>query len=172
MIAVIVFAVAGYFLLKGRLRKSSKKGKLVEIRDHFIDGIKSIARMEKKWLFIGHTAFIFLMWLIMLYVVFLAYEPTKDVTLRAGTVVFLMGGLAMIAPVQGGIGPWHFMVAETLILYGISRNDGLIFALIAHTTTNLIYIVLGGVALLILVMKYGNKALRFRPAEQNGSNSK
>ena len=71
----------------------------------------------------------------------------------------------MLAPIQGGIGPWHFMVAETLILYGIQREDGLIFALIAHTTTNLIYIVLGGLALLILIFKYGNSGVRLRRAD-------
>ena len=157
--AAIIIFIAAYILLRKRLRKSNKKGKLVELKDQFIDGIKSILHMEKKWLFIGHTTFIFLMWLIMLYVVFLAYKPTENLSLRAGMVVFLMGGLAMLAPIQGGIGPWHFMVVETLLLYGIQREDGLIFALVAHTTTNLIYILLGGIALLILILKSGNAGI-------------
>ncbi len=168
IVAAIVFIAAMIFLRK-RLKKSKKKGKLVELKDQFVDGIKSILHMEKKWLFIGYTAFIFFMWLVMLYVVFFAYEPTNNLTLRAGMVVFLMGGLGMLAPIQGGIGPWHFMVVETLILYGIQREEGLIFALVAHTTTNLIYILFGGIALLILILKYGNTAILQRPA---GNNSK
>ena len=50
----------------------------------------------------------------------------------------------MLAPVQGGIGPWHFMVYETLFIYGIDKADGKVFALIAHASTNLIYIFLPG----------------------------
>ena len=106
--------------------------------------------MERKWLFLGHTALIFTSWLLMLYVVFLAYGPTAHLPLRVGMITFLMGGLAMLAPVQGGIGPWHFMVYETLFIYGIDKADGKIFALIAHATTNLIYLVLGLLALLII----------------------
>lgn len=166
ILAAIIVFIASYIFLRKRLKKSNNKSKLVELKNQFIDGIKSIIHMEKKWLFIGHTVFIFLMWLIMLYVVFLAYKPTENLSLRAGMVVFLMGGLAMLAPIQGGIGPWHFMVAETLILYGIQREDGLIFALIAHTTTNLIYILLGGIALLILILKSGNTAILKRSNRQ------
>ncbi len=160
----IIFLLLVYLLFK-RLKKSRIKGKLVDLKNQFVEGIKSIAHMKKKWAFIGHTAFIFLMWLVMLYVVFLAYEPTEHLTIRAGMVTFLMGGLAMLAPVQGGIGPWHFMVVETLMLYGIPENQGLIFAAVAHTSTNLIYMVWGGIALLVLIVLYGNKTIRLKPAD-------
>jgi hypothetical protein len=99
----------------------------------------------------------------MLYVVLLAYEPTENLSLHTGMIVFLMGGLAMLAPVQGGIGPWHFMVSEALILYGIDKEHGLIFALIAHTITTLIYSIMGGIVLLILILKYGSKTVQLRP---------
>ena len=150
-IAGLIILISIFLFFRKRLKKGSGKGKISELRDHFIDGIKSIAHMENKWHFIGHTMFIFLMWLVMLYVVFLAYEPTKHLSVRAGMVAFLMGGLAMLAPINGGIGAWHFMVYETLALYGIPLEQGKIFALIAHTATNLIYIILGGIALIIIL---------------------
>ncbi|HLO57724.1 MAG TPA: lysylphosphatidylglycerol synthase transmembrane domain-containing protein [Bacteroidales bacterium] len=120
------------------------------IRQNFVTGIKSVAMLENKWLFIGHTAFIFIMWLFMLYVIFLAFGPTSQLSILTGMITFLMGGLAMLAPVQGGIGPWHFMVYETLFIYGIDKADGKIFALIAHSSTNLIYLFLGIAAFAIL----------------------
>ena len=159
---LIVVGIVGYRLLKRRLKRSSKKGRIVELKDQFVAGVKSIASMKGKWLFLAHTLFIFLMWLMMLYVVFLAYEPTKHMTLRAGMVIFLMGGLAMLAPIQGGIGPWHYMVVQTLLLYGIEKKTGLIFALIAHTSTNLIYILFGGIAAIILVFRYGSSSISFK----------
>jgi hypothetical protein len=58
----------------------------------------------------------------------------------------------MLAPIQAGFGAWHFMVYITLLQYGISPENGKIFALIAHTSTNLIYIILGGAAIMMLLL--------------------
>jgi uncharacterized protein (TIRG00374 family) len=152
-----IFLFVGLFYFSRHYYKKNKGDqgntlikKVRHIKQNFIIGIKSIAMLENKWLFVGHTLFIFVMWLFMLYVIFLAYEPTKHLSLQTGMITFLMGGLAMLAPVQGGIGPWHFMVYETLFIYGIDKADGKVFALIAHASTNLIYIFLGLAALLII----------------------
>ncbi|MBN1414595.1 MAG: flippase-like domain-containing protein [Bacteroidales bacterium] len=135
--------------------------KLRLIKHNFIEGIKSVSKLENKWLFIGHTFFIFLMWLFMLYVVFLAYEPTSHLTIQTGMITFLMGGLAMLAPVQAGIGAWHFMVIETLVIYGIARPEGKIFALIAHASTNLVYLVFGTIAIALMpLLNSGKKETR------------
>ena len=56
----------------------------------------------------------------------------------------------MVAPVQGGIGAWHFMVIQALIVYGVSKADGVVFAFLAHTSMTAMLIVMGLVALLIL----------------------
>ena len=145
---IIVFNM--YFKRHSTSRRNTFINRIRLIRQNFVLGIKSIAKLESKWLFLGHTLFIFVMWLFMLYVIFLAYEPTSHLTLETGMITFLMGGLAMLAPVQGGIGPWHFMVYETLFIYGIDKADGKVFALIAHANTNLIYLILGLMAFIIL----------------------
>ncbi|MBN1158643.1 MAG: flippase-like domain-containing protein [Bacteroidales bacterium] len=150
-VLLTLFILFRKLFLKNREQQKGKLGRRLQLlKRNFVSGVKSVAQMENKWLFIGHTAFIFTAWLFMLYVVFLAYEPTSHLSLQIGMITFLMGGLAMLAPVQGGIGPWHFMVYETLFIYGIDTADGKVFALIAHTTTNLIYLVLGLLALLII----------------------
>ncbi len=158
LIAVLAVGILLFIYLRRRLKRSHRKRRLVELRNHLVEGIKSIAHMENKWYFIGHTLFIFLMWLFMMYVIFLAYPPTKNLSLRVGMVTFLMGGLAMLAPIQAGIGPWHFMVYITLAQYGITVQDGKIFALIAHTSINLVYLIFGVAAILILI--YFNKGLK------------
>ena len=148
LLAIILF---NWYYKKKKSESSKTFMKRIRlIKQNFISGIKSIAQLENKWLFIGHTLFIFVMWLFMLYVIFLAYEPTSHLSLQTGMITFLMGGLAMLAPVQGGIGPWHFMVYETLFIYGIDKADGKVFALIAHATTNLVYLFFGLIALLII----------------------
>jgi hypothetical protein len=86
----------------------------------------------------------------MLYAVFIAYPPTSHLSIGAGMFTFLMGGLAMLAPVQGGIGAWHYMIIKSLFLYGIAEENGKIFALVAHSSINLIYLFIGFAALILL----------------------
>jgi hypothetical protein len=150
ILIIALLAFNSYYNRKKTDRRNTFIKKIRLIKQNFFVGIQSIGKLENKWLFIGHTFFIFTMWLFMLYVIFLAYEPTSHLTLQTGMITFLMGGLAMLAPVQGGIGPWHFMVYETLFIYGINKADGKVFALIAHASTNLIYLFFGLAALLII----------------------
>jgi glycosyltransferase 2 family protein len=161
MAILILLAALMLFNRYFKKKKADKGNTFIKrirlIRQNFMSGIKSIAQLENKWLFVGHTFFIFIMWLFMLYVIFLAYKPTSHLSLQTGMITFLMGGLAMLAPVQGGIGPWHFMVYETLFIYGIDKADGKVFALIAHASTNLIYLFLGLAALLIIPLVNARK---------------
>jgi len=147
-IIVVVLIVVIFFLLNP-FKNSKFSDKINKIKREFKEGVKSILMLENKWYFIGHTLFIFLMWLLMLFVIFLAFPPTSHLSIWIAMFTFMMSGLAMLAPVQGGIGAWHFMVIESLFLFGISRPDGLIFALIAHSFTSLIYLIWGSIALII-----------------------
>ncbi len=158
IIAVIFIYIEVKVFLK---RRKEHKGitirqKLIEFKNNLIEGIKTILKLNNKWYFIGHTLFIFLMWLLMFYVVFLAFEPTSHLSIYIGATTFIMGGLAMLVPIPGGIGPWHFMVILTLSVYAINIEDGKIFALIAHSATNLIYIILGLLAYFWLTMSKGS----------------
>ena len=93
--------------------------------------------MKNKTAYIAHTIFIYIMWLFMLYVVFLAFKPTKHLSVLIGMFTFVMGGLAMFAPTQAGIGAWHFMVIQALLMFGINKENCETFALITHSFTNI-----------------------------------
>jgi hypothetical protein len=148
--AVIIAGLSSLFLFRVKLKKTKVYKKIREILNSFIDGIKTIGQMEKPWLYVFHTVFIYFIWLISLYLMFFSFEPTRDLSIFAAAAAFVMSGLAMAAPVQGGIGPWHFMVYETLFFYGITKADGKIFALVAHSGMNLGLILAGFMALVLL----------------------
>ena len=44
------------------------------------------------------------------------------------TLHFTMSTLGVAAPTQGGIGAWHFMVITSLLVYGVSWEEGSAFA--------------------------------------------
>jgi hypothetical protein len=114
------------------------------------EGISTIGKINNFSLFAIYTFSIYLMWLFMLYAVFLAFPPTAHLPLKAALLTNVVGIFAYLIPVQAGLGVWHLSVLNSLFLFGIHKDNGLMFALIAHSFTNLIYLLMGAVAFFIL----------------------
>lgn len=147
---VLAGLVSLIWLSRHKIKSSSAMQKVVELSNKFVEGIQTISRMKKKGAFIFHSFFIWFLYYVMLYCVFFSFGFTSHLSPLAGLTVFVLGSFGMVAPVQGGIGAWHFMVMEALALYGVDRADGKIFALLAHGSTTLLLIILGLISLLVL----------------------
>ena len=148
-IALVIFILT-IWLTRHKIKASGIAKKMVGLLNQFAEGFKSIRNIRNKGAFIFHSVFIWVLYYLMLYCVFFAFEFTSHLTPLAGLTIFVFGSFGMVAPVQGGIGAWHFMVIEGLALYGIDKADGKVFALLAHGSTTLMLIVFGLIALLVL----------------------
>jgi len=144
----VIFAIL--LIFRNKILQSALVKKLMGFIHQFGEGLRSIRKMKKKGAFIFHSLFIWFLYYLMLYCVFFSFGFTSHLSPLAGLTVFVFGSFGMVAPVQGGIGPWHFMVIEGLALYGVQRIDGQLFALIAHTSTMIMLLVFGLIALLVL----------------------
>lgn len=133
-----------------RLRNGKLGQKVKTVIINFIEGLKTIGAMKNKWLFILHSLFIWAMYFLMMYVMFFAFDFTSHLSWLVGLTVFVFGTYGMVAPVQGGIGAWHFMVIQGLIIYGIPKEDGLIFAFLTHGSMNAMIIIVGLISVLLL----------------------
>ena len=138
------------WILKRNIHKLSIFKQLKSLVSKFMEGLVSIRKVKNKPLFIFHTLFIWTMYFLMIYVCFFSMKETSHLTLGAGITILFTGSLGMLAPVQGGIGPWHFMVIATLKLYGVPADSASIFALVAHTAQTGMIIVTGILAFIIL----------------------
>jgi hypothetical protein len=114
-----------------------------------IDGIKSIITMKKKWPFIFHTVFIWLMYVLMFYTVTFALPETTNLPFAAIIVAFVVGGFSM-ALTNGGLGTYPVFVASALILYHIDDNPARAFGWIMWTAQTLMVIVFGGLSFLLI----------------------
>lgn len=137
-------------LFRNTIKKSSITKKIKEILTNFKEGFISIRSIKQKGWFYFHSVFIWLMYYLMFYVVFFAFDFTKGLGPIAGLTTFVLASFGMVAPVQGGIGAWHFMATEALWLYGVERLQGKTFALLAWSLTNGMIILIGVISLLIL----------------------
>lgn len=131
--------------------------RLENIAGSVLKGMRTILQMKKTLPFLLHTLFIWVMYFLMTWAVFMALPSTKE--LGAADVLFILvvGGLGMAAPVQGGIGTYHWIVSVALGLYGISREEGLVFATLSHESQALLMILLGSFSM-FMVFSRGKKS--------------
>lgn len=120
-----------------------------------IQGLKSIRHLENKGLFIFHSVFIWIMYLLMVYLGFKAMDVTAHLDLKAAVFILVAGGFGMAAPVQGGIGAYHLLVSKGLLLFGIPYEDGIAFATLMHTSQLVQIVIMGLIALVILFLTPG-----------------
>ena len=142
-----VIAIAGFLFL--RKAKHPLILKVKEIVSGLIDGVMSIVKMEQKWAFLGHTVFIWIMYLLMFYVVFFALPETSNVPLAGVLAAFVVGGLSIVL-VQGGIGVYPLFVALVLQLYGLTETAGITLGWIIWTGQTIMILGWGAVSLIAM----------------------
>ena len=72
-------------------------------------------------------------------------------------VLFVVGSIAVIVPTPNGAGPWHFAVITMMMMYGVSKEDAGIFALLVHGIQTFLLILLGIYGLVALPLTNKNK---------------
>ncbi len=152
-IAVSIFGIVAVFLFiifRKKLQATSLYRKIEDIFLDFIEGIKTIKTLENRTAFIAHSLFIYLMYFLMIYVCFFAFDFTSHLSAMVGLTVFVLASFGMVAPSPGGIGTWHIMAIGTLLIYQISESHAKAFAFAAHGSMTLFLIVAGFVSLILL----------------------
>ena len=149
---IIVVGIIALIYLRKKFKHTKIYKKFKELILSFYNGLKSFKQIKHKFWFIFHSIFIWIMYLMMIYISFYAFDYTKDITFIQGLTIFVAGSYGMVAPVQGGIGAWHFMIISTLIIFGIEFSDAQVFALVVHSMQTLLIIILGAISLIALPM--------------------
>jgi uncharacterized protein (TIRG00374 family) len=142
VLGLIALAGAGYLLRKNE--------RLIKVIVGFKDGLLSVFRLQRKWLFIFYSLAIWSLYFLMSYSVIQAFETTSQLGFEAVLTLFALGAIAMAAPLPGGAGSYHTIVPAGLVmLYNIDRPDAVAFVFVFHAWQTLNFIVLGLVSLII-----------------------
>lgn len=148
IIALLIAFFIGAYIIKRKLNRS-----FLKILAGLKQGFLSYHKLKQKALFIGYSLTIWFLYYLSMYLAFFAIAQTSILDFNAAFTALVFSGFAMAAPVQGGIGVFHWMVAQSLLLYGIRFNDGLAYATIIHSCQFLITIILGFTSLIIVLIK-------------------
>jgi uncharacterized protein (TIRG00374 family) len=146
-IFLLVTTIIGWrILMKSQNKIISKiRGLVVGI----LEGITSILKMKKKWAFLAHTLFIWVLYLGMFYVPFLALPETSTAPISAVLASFVMASFSIVL-VQGGIGVYPVAVAQTLVLYGIGYEAGFAMGWIIWVAQTAMIVIFGVISLVLM----------------------
>ena len=155
ILVAVIISVLFFLFMKFRKRLATIKvvSKIFHFSKGIIEGLKAVSRVEKKKEFLFHTVFIWLNYALMTWVVLFAIPGTSGLTFSDGLFLLVIGSLAMSVPVQSGIGVFHWSISRALnIVYGISIEDGLVYATISHETQLILVAILGSISFIILFL--------------------
>ncbi|MCC9136666.1 lysylphosphatidylglycerol synthase transmembrane domain-containing protein [Pontibacter silvestris] len=165
IVLMVVLLISGAIFLK-RLRRNTYFLKIVSFMKGILQGVFSVAKVKNQGLFWGHTVFVWFMYYTSSLVVFYALPGTSDLSWSAGLSVLVVGSLGMAAPVQGGVGVYHLLVQSTLLLYGVPKEAGMAFALLAHTSQTLLVVVMGVLSFIASMLQRNKVAVQPAEVEQ------
>jgi len=152
VIGVLILVASIIYFLRNKIA-SSKFFIMVSVFFRGVaQGFRSFSKLDNKWEFLFHSVFIWGCYIMMTWVVVFVIPSTSHLTLFDGTVILVIGGFGMAAPVQSGLGAFHYMVSNGLLLiYGIPLEKGMAYALISHTSQMLFIAAIGTISLIILL---------------------
>jgi glycosyltransferase 2 family protein len=150
LILVIAVIIAAAFIFRRTLKHTLFYKKIHSVVMNLKEGFISIRSIKGKGWFMFHSVAIWVLYYLMLYSVFFAFDFTSNLNPVAALTTFVLASFGMVAPVQGGIGAWHFMAIEGLSLYGVAYENAVIFAFVAHASMTVMIILLGIISLLVL----------------------
>ena len=147
IIAIILVAVGFY----GIIILCKKNKKIASIWYGFIDGVKSVVTMRKKWRFMLYTLGVWGFYVLMTWLPFYMLSETGHLGVVEAITLLGIATMGIVAPVPGGIGTYHF-IAITLLngFYGISEQVAGSFAAINHGSQMIFYLITGVLAYIVM----------------------
>lgn len=146
-VVLLLFGGGLYFYIVKSTSKFASKVKT--FLNGLIEGALSIFKMKKKWAFIFHTVFIWVMYVLMFYITTFALPELNNVSAAAVLIGFILASFS-IAATNGGIGSFPEAIVIAFLLFNIPEDPSRAFGWIMWSTQTLVIIILGGLSLIYL----------------------
>lgn len=161
VITILLLGFTSLIIFNRLLENSTSNNKLIikiqKLWVGFKDGLVTIKRVRNIPLLVFYSASIWIMYFLMIYLCFNAYQPTEHLGAEAGLVAFVFGSLGIVFPAPGGMGSYQFMVSQALVIYAINSVDAFTFSNIVFFAIQIFGNVIFGVLFLILLPIYNRK---------------
>lgn len=163
-ITVLLSIIILLYILRRRIFGKALYPRMKNFISGIMHGFSSFKTIENKWEFLFHSIFIWVCYIMMTWFIVFVLPSTSHLGFGDGVFLLVIGGLGMVAPVQSGLGAFHWIISRGLLLvYHIPLADGLAYALVSHTS-QMIMVALAGFISLGLIL-HGTAATKETPAD-------
>lgn len=166
LVLLLVIGLIGLIVMLKLLNANSTNPFVQKIKSFLrglSEGIRTIYLMKRKWYFLFHTVFIWLMYLLMFYICFFSLPETSQVPWGGVLTAFVLGGITIVLT-NGGIGAYPLAIMGVLLLYGVDKNIGGAFGWIVWTAQTALLIIFGAAS--FALMPLYNAMLKRKKDEQ------
>ncbi len=154
VVGILVFGIIVFYFKKSQSKLALKVRVFLE---GLKEGVFSIFKMKKKWPFIFHTLFIWVMYLLMFYVTTLSIDELNNIPVGAVLIGFIAASFS-IAATNGGIGGYPVAVFLGFSIFGVAKDPSYAFGYIMWASQTLMIIIFGGISLIYLPIFNRNRA--------------
>jgi uncharacterized protein (TIRG00374 family) len=126
----------------------------------FKTGLWSIKALASPSKFVALTLLIWICYFFMTYLWFYIFEETTHLSVYAGLTIFAIGTIGRSVPINGGgMGAYHYLVGQALLVYGVSSVYGNSLAILIHGGQTIFTFVIGLPAWLLFSLGRKQKSI-------------
>ena len=137
-------AIACIFLLRNR---SAFCSRVTVWLKGMTSGFASFGKIRNKTLFLIYTVGIWVMYILMTYLTFLAIPGFEGLTFSDAVFISAIGNIASVIPTPGNIGPYHYLVGLSISTIYLNASTivapALLCATLSHGSHALLLIIVG-----------------------------
>lgn len=130
-----------------------KSGRLGKIFLGFLDGFKSVFKVEKPFLFIAYTVGIWVCYWMMTYFILLAFDFSSDLGLSGGLSTLVFSSLGVIVPAPAGSATLYFIELGLSQIYSLSASNATSIAIVMFSSNIAMIIVAGTISYVIMAKR-------------------
>jgi uncharacterized membrane protein YbhN (UPF0104 family) len=146
------------FAMRKRLVQTKLFLRIFELIQGFGDGLLSIRHVRNPVQFVLLSIAIWVGYILMMYFCLFAMESTSHLSFADCLIVFAIGTIGVVLPAPGaGAGTYHFFVMQSLLLFGVAKEDGIAYATMVHGIQMIVLLILGAIASVLVVAQQKKK---------------
>ncbi|MBS1647743.1 MAG: flippase-like domain-containing protein [Bacteroidetes bacterium] len=147
-VTAIFILIGILWILKNKI-KALLSGKIGGLLKNFSEGLQSVKKLKKPYLFIFQSLLIWFFYFLSLYLCFYCFSATATLGVKTALSVLLFGTLGvMISP--GGVGAYQLICTQVLVFYGVINSVAIAFPWITWGSQLIAILIIGGLCFLLL----------------------
>lgn len=124
----------------------------------FRQGLLSVFHLKRPGLFFLYTVLIWVMYHLMTYTWFFAFDGAKSMGPGVALMVISLGGIGRSLPIPGhGIGAYHYFAGQALLMSSAEPALAVSIPLVIHAGQTLFYLLTGSVSLIWVLILHKKK---------------